>query len=280
MYIKKPYKGVYHNAKTKYYPDSSFKLTCASQPVFKEPGWECDETYVKLPKPKDMTNTPRNDSARRAKEKIFDIVKLNHFEWYVTLTLNSSVVNRYDVVEIRKVIHSFFSNAVQRKNASYVVVPELHKDGAIHLHGFLSGAFSFVLSDTVKHKACKKPIKISTAKRYKYDLSECKPVYNIKDWRYGFSTAIKLDDDSSKTRIAKYTTKYITKDLSKIFGSFYFAGGKDLTRVAPFFVFDLNYDNCDYQSKSFCAETGVEYKFFDSDKFVPEVSDDDFFNVF
>ena len=52
MYIKKPYKGVYHNAKTKYYPDSSFKLICASQPVFKEPGWECDE-------PKNVCQAPK-----------------------------------------------------------------------------------------------------------------------------------------------------------------------------------------------------------------------------
>lgn len=44
-----------------------------------------------------------------------------------------------------------------------------------------------------------------------------RPVYNMLDWKYGFSTCVPLDENYERT--ANYIVKYITKsDSGKIFG--------------------------------------------------------------
>jgi hypothetical protein len=63
-------------------------------------------------------------------------------------------------------------------------------------------------------------------------------VYNIKSFPYGFSTALPLDDNCE--RVAMYMTKYITKDLQKIFGSYYKAGGK-IKRQLDFVLMDMDF---------------------------------------
>ena len=110
----------------------------------------------------------------------------------------------------------------KRKNLKYLVIPEHHKDGAIHMHGLISGDIKLIDSgktDTSGHT-----------------------IYNMPDWRYGFSTAIETYGDVENC--AKYITKYITKDLKKIFGNYYYAGGK-INRKPKIEVFDTNYYTVD-----------------------------------
>ena len=60
-------------------------------------------------------------------------------------------------------------------------------------------------------------------------------------WKYGFSTAIKLEGQYSK--VVNYISKYISKDSEKIFGNYYFAGGKGLKREVETEYFNLNFEN-------------------------------------
>ena len=46
-------------------------------------------------------------------------------------------------------------------------------------------------------------------------------MYNVSDWQYGFSTAIETYGEPSQ--LAFYVTKYITKDVKKIFGKFFWS---------------------------------------------------------
>ena len=62
-----------------------------------------------------------------------------------------------------------------------------------------------------------KPIKEITLRRKGYKPSdECvQKVYNVTNFPYGFTTAVELDENCEG--VARYMTKYITKDLQKIF---------------------------------------------------------------
>ena len=77
---------------------------------------------------------------------------------------------------------------------------------------------------------------------------DVKPVYNIKEYKLGFSTAIPLDEQLQKeetsknvTRVSHYITKYCTKDLDKIFGSYYIAVGK-IERELPFLLCNMDFN--------------------------------------
>ena len=73
------------------------------------------------------------------------------------------------------------------------------------------------------YPAKKKPIKVTTALKKKIDPLDWRTVYHIKEWKdsFGFCTAIELDNN--KIRYCNYITKYITKDVKKIFGKYYWS---------------------------------------------------------
>lgn len=50
---------------------------------------------------------------------------------------------------------------------------------------------------------------------------EGRPIYNVLDWKWGFSTCVPLDGEYD--RAIHYVTKYITKAKDKIFGKWYFS---------------------------------------------------------
>ena len=229
---------VYHNAKLKMYPDGNHKLTVASRPIFKEEGWESTEFKEPVPKPKNMCNEVREDSFRRALNTVYDIARLNHFRWFITWTLDKSLIDRYDPVQVSRKLQDYLKNKVRRNAAVYLVIPEHHKDGAIHMHGLLNGEFSMV----------------DSGKQTKGGQR----IYNMPQWKFGYSTAIELDEQ--KQRVANYITKYISKDFRKIFGNFYYAGGKELIRKPPTQLYDINY--YDVNAKEYTIQqAGLGFKY-------------------
>lgn len=262
-----------YNTRVKCYPDGGRKAVIASRAVFKhpddislEPIYD-DENEIKS-KPKDMTNESRYDSVNRAKSRIHDIVRMNtDFKWFVTLTFDPKKNDSRDVKTVSKIIGQYLSNAVQRNELKYLLVAEYHKSGAIHLHGFINDSLKMIRSDTVKAPKHEKPIKIDTARKYGLSIEECKPVYNIPSWadRYGYTTAVELDGDFEA--VAKYVTKYITKDSSKIFGHYYLAGGHGLIREVPYYV--LKTDNpmsVHAEHSSYCEPIDTWFKYLDSSR--------------
>ena len=235
-----PSTEILKNARIKIYPNC-YRLTVFSSPVFTD-GFEIDHEHSTKRNSIGRSEgaETRSDSARRARTAIFDISALNDWDYFVTLTLDSDKVDRYDPKAALKPFSKWLQNMVQRRDLRYLVVPEHHADGAIHFHGLVKGELNMIDSGTMRFPGRKKPIKVSTAKRLKLDLNEGQIVYNIADYKLGFSSAIATFGE--KDNLAKYMTKYITKDLCKIFGNFYFAGGHDLRRKPESVDLNLDFD--------------------------------------
>lgn len=162
----------------------------------------------------------RHDSLKRAKDQIFDFVLNNDFEYFFTGTINPDKLDSKDPRALLKPLQQWLKDCVKRKGLSYIMIAEHHKKGGIHFHGLLrSDCLTFTDSGTKLYKGHKKPVSDSRAKRIGLDLSEGRIVYNVANWSFGFSTAIKLQGDKLNT--AYYVTKYITKDCKKIFGRFF-----------------------------------------------------------
>ncbi|MCM1330208.1 MAG: hypothetical protein NC253_12310 [Ruminococcus sp.] len=263
-----PKTGYYrmHNEKMKNYPNGMTKITVASRPVFVEKGWEVSERGEKsfapavIPKPQSRDGETRADSMKRSKDKIFDIIAMNRdsFKYFVTLTFDPKKVDSRTPKEVKKVVEQFLKNKASRNGLEYILIPEYHKDGKIHLHGIVNDSLKIIDSGTRKAEGYDKPLKIETLKRKGIRPEECKTVYNLPQWKYGHSTVEKISGDTDM--IFGYITKYITKDLSKIFGNFYLAGG-NIERNVPFELGDTDYDSFECDREVYCepAKTGFKY---------------------
>lgn len=205
------------NAKTKIYP-SEVKTTVFSYPVY-NPN-KCET--VKLPRrsyEKNPSNDSRSDSVKRAKDKVFDIATINGFTLFVTLTCNDNILDASSISDVIKAFKDWAHNMSRRYGMVYLFLPEYHKDGKrLHFHGLVKGNLRLVDSG---HK------------------DKGRTVYNVDNWKYGFSTAIPLDENTE--RVANYVTKYITKDMKRIAGNFYFAGGKGLKRKPDEVFFNTDF---------------------------------------
>lgn len=124
----------------------------------------------------------------KIKTKIKDYVLCNDFDCFWTLTFETDRYN-YDLAFEKM---SKWLAKMRRKYGKfrYIIIPELHKDGAIHFHGVTGGFKGTLTYSGVKHKKAK--------------------VYNSSDWEYGFTTITKM---RNKEKCASYVTKYFTKDM-------------------------------------------------------------------
>ena len=122
----------------------------------------------------------------------------------MTLTLDRERIDRYDVGVITKKLNQVMDNLVRRRGLAYVLVPERHKDGAVHFHGFFTDAVRAVESGHTDGQGHK--------------------VYNLPEWPLGFSTAIELYGTYSSA--VGYVCKYVRKQDEKIGGRWFYSGGK------------------------------------------------------
>ena len=135
-----------------------------------------------------------NVSLNRTKSAIYDLAKSNHWDWFVTLTFDPQLVDSkcYDAVVscIKKFIDR--NRKTLAPDLVYLLVPEFHADKEkFHFHGLFAdvGYMQFVESGLSDHSG--------------------NMIYNIYDWKYGFSTATKIQDSK---KVSGYVTKYITKE--------------------------------------------------------------------
>lgn len=198
---------VFSNARIKTYPLSKV-LQVVNEPIFHADGWEQERAYDVSPKGDGSDPERAAESSRaRARRSVRDIVLCNSFDHFFTWTLDGSRIDRYDADVIKVKLSDFLKNAVRRKNFAYVLIPEFHKDGAIHFHG-LCKMGDFRLERASDPHTGKELCSASG-----------RPIYNMPEWKLGFSTCIPLDENYERT--CNYIVKYITKDSQKIFGKWY-----------------------------------------------------------
>lgn len=239
---RKEKSSVKHYAKAFIYPCGIVDIIAASEPVFSESGWEAAEDYSK-PRPLVSASDPRSGleerhkkekpkaeaedierSMRRARAKVRRLALANEFKYFVTLTLDPSQVDSHDGAAVVKRLNAWASNAVQRYGLRYILVPERHKKGGIHFHGFFNDALEAVDSGTVRVSWAKKPRKPkSEAQRQEWLSAGGKVVYNLPRWGLGFTTALELYGDYPAA--VAYVCKYIGKDGAKPAGRWYYSGG-------------------------------------------------------
>lgn len=124
----------------------------------------------------------------KIRTKIKDYVLSNEFNYFWTLTFDS---DRYNyAVAFEKMGRWLERMRKKHGKFDYIMIPELHKDGAIHFHGVTGGLNAVIRDSGVKHKGVK--------------------VYNCSDWDHGYTTLTKI---RSREKTASYITKYVTKEM-------------------------------------------------------------------
>lgn len=122
----------------------------------------------------------------------------NSFFWFVTLTFNPEKVNSSDYETAKNTLLKWCRKMRDRyKQFDYLIIPELHKSGAVHFHGLL-GNVPACFVEAVNPKTGEPVIRHS------------RQVYNLADWEYGFSDCEQIE---SPERAASYITKYVTAAL-------------------------------------------------------------------
>ena len=246
---------VFCNAVEKRYPDGSAEVLVLARDVIRRPGFELREkpkrkvwvdpdeaaeiAYRDLEREairaecsdRVSNKTDSHERARRrARTAVRDLARSNAFDYFVTFTLDGTKVNRYDAAEIVKRLNVWLDNRVRRDGLRYVLVPELHKDGAIHFHGLINDALRRVDSGTMTAPGWKKPRKPrSKAEAARWAADGAVVVWNLPAWDFGFTTAIPLYGE--REAAVGYVCKYVAKQSEKIGGRWYYSGG-DLQRPA------------------------------------------------
>lgn len=214
--------SIFCNTRIKTYPDGSSEVLVCDREIFGGAGWE--DTRPKKPVTKRKAGEGDTDRAmRRARAQVKDLAMCTPFKYFVTLTLDAAKVDRYDMSAITRKLNAWLDNQVRRRGLAYVLVPERHKDGAVHFHGFFNGALEAVDSCTVSMGAGKPRKPRSDAQRALWLSEGGHTVYNLPGWTLGFTTAIELYGEYA--RAVGYVCKYIGKDGEKVGGRWYYSGG-------------------------------------------------------
>ncbi|MCR5357825.1 MAG: hypothetical protein K6E63_10545 [Lachnospiraceae bacterium] len=145
-------------------------------------------------------------SVNRSKRNVLHLMRSLDLScsYFITLTFDQAKVDRKDFDLCCKKGRVWLQNLRRYKNAedmSFICVPELHKDMVSwHLHAVICNPGEMPMADS-GHKD-----------------RNGHTIYNLPGWRYGFSTAIKLDGTNPMTsiKLSKYMTKYFTKESQMI----------------------------------------------------------------
>lgn len=161
-----------------------------------------NEHFTKAYQNEDRTEEQEEHSKQvslsSTKNRIYNIARSNEWDWFITLTFDREKTDAsdYDIVTGR--LQKFLNNLQQRKcpYLKYLIVPEYHADGKhFHFHGLLAQCEGLRFSYSG------------------HDTEDGDPIFNIVNWKYGFTTATQVTDTK---RVSSYITKYITKE-SQVF---------------------------------------------------------------
>lgn len=222
---------LYRNTRIKINPRTGEVMECciASRPIYKTdktveartgperhrkgdlPGREIWETEEASAAAGDRWEAEEKDgqrrAANRAKRKLYDTAVCNDLDMMITLTLSPEQIDRYDYKAAVRKLNYWLNDRVKRRGLRYIMVPELHKDGAIHYHGLVNSEALRLRDSGHKDKAGRR-------------------IYNVIDWTLGYTTAVMVD--SNYAAVCQYVSKYVTKQINggTIGGRYWYHGGE------------------------------------------------------
>jgi len=184
----------------KQFNDSTYSVT-----KFKRSGLSC----IRFREPEEIkeNETKMENAFSRARSMIKQYGLCNEWDYFVTLTLDKKKYNRYELGVFRKDLAQFVRDMRKKygvnggKRLSFVFVPENHKDGAWHMHGFIYGL----------PESAVEPFKRGVHPDYLVDNG----FLNWPDYakKFGFVSLGVIKDQVSTVL---YTTKYINKDIKAL----------------------------------------------------------------
>lgn len=164
-----------------------YRLLKLPYPVKKERMFASPDTAAEASASARLAN-----NVSRAKGKVLEYGYCNQWDYFVTLTLDGALRDRFDLPSFVKALGVWVGNYNKRFGTKlrYILIPEQHKDGAYHMHGLFSG----VAADSL-----------------------CKNEYGYLDMPYyrkhfGY---ISLDKLRNKDKAVSYITKYISKGFAQ-----------------------------------------------------------------
>ena len=205
-----------------------------SDPRFREGGWESREKKqnnrsILEGDTEELEANFQGDpddierATRRARKNAFDIIMCNpDLDVFVTFTYSpDTITDKADYDECYKYLNTWLSNRVQRNGLKYVCVPERTKAGDIHFHAIMNSS------------ALKLEMAISP-KTGRPLTHGSKPLYNISDWKRGFTSAeiITCNEDGvdARAKVSKYIFKYMGKQCGQKIGGRYVLIGGDVKK--------------------------------------------------
>lgn len=222
----------------KRYRDDFYKLIRFNHPLFPQ-----------LP-PKREKERPADHEGKfsqaysRARSVVFQLALCNDWDYFFTGTIDQAKFDRYDLKPYYKALSQWIrdQNKKYRCKIQYVLIPELHEDGAWHVHGFFRGLPEGVLFPFVRglHPA------------YLVDNGFLNwPAYQEK---FGFCSLGAIRDNVGA---AFYVCKYIAKDMTSSgfgYGAHMYRASIGLKRAQP-----LGYVYGDHLALDMHLPTGGQY---------------------
>jgi len=162
------------------------------------------------------TNTiPKPSSLMRTKTRITDYTLANEFDLFCTFTFDPQKVDSFDFEKVKQKLKNYLD--VQRRKSpffKYLIVAELHKSGRVHFHALFKNYQGDLI--IAYHPKTNKPL-----------TKNNRQLYNIPDYKWGNSTAVKIDNIE---KVSSYIQKYITKDMLKITNKKRYLASKNLIK--------------------------------------------------
>ena len=155
-----------------------------------------------------VSDVKSDNNISRAKNRVFELALCNPWNIFLTFTLDPRKYDRDDLQKFQKDISQFIRNYNRNHslNIKYLLIPEEHKKGGWHMHGFLMGLPDeylrlFTLSEKLP-------------KYIREKLKSGQAVYEWEPYRkkFGFCDLEVVKDQFA---VSAYVTKYITKDLDR-----------------------------------------------------------------
>lgn len=100
-----------------------------------------------------------------------------------------------------KKLSTWLNDRSKRDGLTYMIIPEYHKSGRVHMHGLINDALDVMDSGTRTVKGFDKPVKLATIRSMGLSKNVQDIVYNVPAWKYGFSTAVKVHGDPVLLRL-------------------------------------------------------------------------------
>ena len=142
----------------------------------------------------------------RSKSTIYELAVCNDWDFFCTFTIDKEKYDRYNL----QAFYKDFTQKIRDLNKkystkiNYLLVPEKHKDGAWHLHGFISGLPERELREFNKNEYL--PLYIIDK------IINNNPVYSwiTYEKKFGFCD---LEPVKDIYKASAYITKYVSKSL-------------------------------------------------------------------